>query len=393
MPAFLATFADLIDHLLIGSRGGAQDAEQRDIRAAAFLAYKHLTNCRDWRYYKKQYRIVFSAPQTSSTITYTNSTRALTLASGTWPSWAKSGTVLIGDVLSEVATRTSDTVLTLDATRHPEDDVAAGTSYTLFRTCYSLPADWRGNWSPVNEESVRYNYVEPENWHDEERMFYSNTDQWRWTITQDPENYAQYALRMLGYPTAVDTLDFLYQGRARAIKLTGYESKCMDGTLAASASASTATGTSTAFSSDMIGAILRVQTGTGATDHPTGIADLNPWTEQKVITAVGSTTALTLDSAWDATYSGVKFRISDPLDIPEELWEPLVRRAEYELAMIRNSERMGYHWKAWESAYKTAIANESGHVKEDMYWGERPNPGFSFKGYWKIGSSVGDDFG
>jgi hypothetical protein len=80
-----------------------------------------------------------------------------------------------------------------------------------------------------------------------------------------------------------------------------------------SVSATAVTGVGTAFTSAMIGRYLRVGTTSAL---PTGIIGDNPvYTEYK-ITAVGSATTLTLESAAD-TATTVKYLIDDAVDIEQ----------------------------------------------------------------------------
>ena len=64
----------------------------------------------------------------------------VTLTGGTWPSWAAEGELTVGGNTFTVASRDSDTQLTLDDTS-ATNDVAAGTSYQLGRPAYDLPDD------------------------------------------------------------------------------------------------------------------------------------------------------------------------------------------------------------------------------------------------------------
>jgi hypothetical protein len=63
----------------------------------------------------------------------------VTLADGTWPSWAASGDLWVDDRRYSVKTRSSDSVILLDDLTVT---VAAGASYQLIQHYYSLPADF-----------------------------------------------------------------------------------------------------------------------------------------------------------------------------------------------------------------------------------------------------------
>lgn len=339
MPApFLSTYQDIVDFCVIQSRGGGSDVEQRDVRAAAFLAYQKLGGIHDWQFYRKIHRVQLEGSYSTGTVAYDHTggtyERQLTLTTGTWPSWAASGRLIIDDVVYEVERRISDSVVTLDATFTPQADITAGETYTLIRTSYDMPWDFRGSWEGVDENAYQPHYVSPEEWNAVDRIYPTTTSVWYFTILPSVDAYATWRLVVHGYPSTDETLDFLYQGRPRPIRYTGYETKCR-GTFAATAGAATVTGSGTSFDSTMIGSIFRTSTTSTA---PTGIYDLNPWNEQKTIVSVTSTTVLTVDTVFSDTYSADAFVISDPLDIDENLNQALIALTRAELSKIRTAE-------------------------------------------------------
>lgn len=271
------------------------------------------------------------------------------------PSWTRYGTLLIGDVTSRIESYVSSTTFTLDPNLNPGQDVAS-TSFTLFQTVYDMPGDFRGAWEPTNEDNRSLGYVTPTQWQQLERVWPSHSGNFAWTIMPSPDSYASWTMRVHGYPSALETLDFVYQGRPRPLRFTGYETNSRAGTIAASSGGVTVTGTSTAFSSAMIGSLLRVSS---TTDQPTGLAGLNPWTEQKVVTAVASATSLTVDSAFGANYSGVAYHIADPIDVDEDLYELMIAETEYWLAKVRRSENVGTYKRLLQDATTLALENNS----------------------------------
>lgn len=365
MPSpFVSTYGDLVDYLCISAGSGATSPAQREARTAVFRAYQHLGAQHDWAFYKRAYRVQMTAPYSTGTLTYDHTGGAherlvtfSTALSSTVQGWVAGGKLVINDVVHEVAALKSSTTVTLSEALNPGADVAAGTSFTLYRTSYDMPGDFRGAWDPTDEDALTSAYVPPENWHALERIEPTTSTPWVWTVLPSENSYAQWSLRIHGYPDAAESLDFMYQGRGRPLRFTGYETNSRAGTIAASAGGTTVTGTSTAFSSAMIGSLLRVSSST--TTHPTGLGDLNPWDEQKVITAVASTTSLTVDSAFANAYSGVKYVVSDPLDVDEDLYELLVAAAELEFAKICRHERIGICIGVYKSAKKIALENNS----------------------------------
>ncbi len=96
------------------------------------------------------------------------------------------------------------------------------------------------------------------------------------------------------------------------------------------------TGAGTAFTSAMIGSVLRVSSNT--TDLPDDLAGNNPFAYEARITAVASATACTVDASL-GTGTGLKFIISDPVDIEQgAMLTAVLRCCERELAQERTMD-------------------------------------------------------
>lgn len=384
---FLASYQDLLDELCVATGGGATSPEQRDVRMACQRAYTHLGDIHNWLFYKRAYRIFMSAPYSTGTVSFDltggANERQLTLSGGTWPTWARQGKVIISDVVYDVAERVSDTILTLDPVLNPGADVAS-TSYTLMRTTYAMPFDFKGMYSPQDEDQIRAAYISPVAWHDLERSLPTQTDTFFWTVMPSPDAYATWVLRTWGYPSTAESLDFMYQGRPRPIKRTGYETSSRAGTVTLTTNTSV-TGNSSAFTSDMVGSLLRVTPST--TVYPTGIGDLNPWTEQKVITAYSSASALTVDSTWESTYTTVLYTVSDPVDVDQSLWNFLLATAKLYLWEMRGNDRIKVAEEIYRRERALAIENNSKNMEDHWASGEIWTPWSGDVG-WLPGANI-----
>lgn len=260
--------------------------------------------------------------------------KSLTLSGGIWPNWAKFGRIIINDTVSVIKTRVSNTVVTLEDAVYPYATIAAGESYTLYRSHYPLPDDFKAGYSMMEEDRIWCgNYIHPDEWLRLERSWNQTGGPYNWTIMADPERYGAYAVYVMGYPDAVETLDFMYYGRGRNIKLSGYESRAYAGTVSVTANTTTVTGSSSAFTSDMVGSIIRFSSDTNS--YPTGLGGLNVYGDQERIASFTSTTVVTLEEGPDSTYSATKYVVSDPLDLSASLLEALQRGAEHQLAIFR----------------------------------------------------------
>lgn len=327
------TYFDLVESLIAASFGGPQDAEQRDIRSAVHRAYNELTTIRDWAYYSVHGRIVTSPSYTAGTIGITSGAVSLSGGSfataGVTAANARYWTIRTGDRSYPLASYSSATAVTLDS-QFSGIDVPAGASYTLFRTVYPLPDDFRN----MDEPSDEYNwwsglYVTPDEAMKIERVSNSSGEPYHWTLIKDPAG-SGWAIKLVGWPTARETIDFTYRRTARPIRYSGHEAALRQGTISRTGTA--VTGSGTAFSAAWAGSVLRVASGSQA---PGPIESLYPYVSESLIAAVGSTTALTTaDSGTIASSAG--YLITDPIDIAPHMYSAMESCCDYWLARIRN---------------------------------------------------------
>jgi len=324
----MLTYFDVVEHLITSSFGGPQDAEQRDIRTAVQRSYAEVTQIRDWAYYHVHGRLITSLPQGTGTVQVSGST--VTLAGATWPSWASGAHIRIGDTIGRILSTSSSTVATLDIGF--TGNISAGTAYTLYRVTYPLPADFRN----LDEPSDEFNwwsglYVTPDIAMKLERVANSSGRPYHWTVIKDPASDG-WAIKLLGYPTQAETIDFIYRRTARGLRFSGHEASVRAGTIARSTTA--VTGTSTQFSPGMIGSVLRVG---DTTNIPGPITSITPWFSESKITDVASTTSMTTETS--GTIAGTtKYLITDPIDVPPHMHNVIYSAAEYWLARVRNQK-------------------------------------------------------
>lgn len=327
----MLTYFDAVEHLVTASFGGPQDAEQRDIRSAVLRAYDEVTTIRDWMYYSVHGRIITNVPYTTGTVAYSSSAPSLTLTGGTWPSWAAGAHVKIGPRVVAIVS-VAGQVATLDASVKLPDsmDGQSGLTYTVYRVNYPLPADFRNMDEPTNE----YNwwsgvYLTPDEAMKLERVSNSSGKPLHWTVIKDP-NGTGWIVKLVGYPTAEETVDFTYRRTARQLKYSGHEAKSRAGTI--TRSSATVTGSSTQFSSDMVRCILRVG-DTSAQPGPQW--SLNPAAEETTVLTVGGSTSLTT-AASGTVAAGTKYIVTDPIDVPPHMHNVILSGAEYWLSRTRN---------------------------------------------------------
>jgi hypothetical protein len=327
------TYFDLVESLIVSSYGGPQDAEQRDIRTAIHRAYDELTTIRDWAYYHVHGRVILQAPYDTGSVTSSGVT--VTLTGGTWPSWAATGAYLkVGEEICRVATRTSNSVIVLDSALSLKANVTAS-PYILYRTVYPLPSDFRN----LDEPSDEYNwwsglYVTPDQAMKLERVSNSSGEPYHWTVVKDPDSTG-WAIKVIGYPTGTQTLDFTYRRAARPIRWSGHEANARAGTITSQyvAPVLDVNGAGTNFQASMAGSILRIG---DASNHPGPIESLTPYTAEMLILSVNDNEELTTQGSLELL-TPTKYLITDPIDVAAHMAGAMDSACDYWLARIRGT--------------------------------------------------------
>lgn len=325
----LLTYLDVYEHLVSQLEAPAQDRNAVRARHAVQDALRETVLYRDWRYYRTWDRINLVAPYETGTVTASEGATAVTLADGTPPSWAPNGHLIIADdVRVYPVVSVSGSTLNLDPS-FPIQTAAVAATYTLFRTVYPFPADLV-RLTDLNDEDGCWgpSYVTPDEWLSlMRRSEQPQGGPFSWTLMGDPRKYGAMAVHLWGYPSEASTLDFIYQRRARPLHYLNESA----GTVTATTSGDTISlvGVGTAFSSRHVGSVMRL--GTSA-KSPTGRGGASPFDGQGIITSVASATSATAVGYGEG--SGVKYSISDPVDVPEYLHTLFLLRCEME--MVRN---------------------------------------------------------
>jgi hypothetical protein len=93
-----------------------------------------------WSWMRPEAEIITTAAYDTGTVTI--SSGVVTLAAGTWPSWAAEGELHISSQIYTINSRNSDTQVTLDDLTVT---AAAGTTHSLSRPSYDLPEGFDGS--------------------------------------------------------------------------------------------------------------------------------------------------------------------------------------------------------------------------------------------------------
>ena len=334
----LVTYDDLIIQMIDFMDANPSPESRRDARRAIESAMRVFPNEFKWTYYSKLGRIVVNA-SVQGAITYDHtggsSERLVTWNTASIPSWAAQGVLVIGEVAYEVAERVSDTEFTLSITSNPGEDLAAGTTATLFRDTYPMPSDFvTVDQMYATDSTHLLEYVHPRDWLRARRFNVTSTNTpFSYTIVGDPNFQGAMAVRFYPFPDTKNPIDFYYQRRGRVLRIEGVFS----GTINVTQGSSLVTGIGTNFKSEMIGSVIRVSGN--KVDLPTSRVGVNPFEEERVVMAVNSTTELEVDQDFDLTFSDVRYLISDPLDMDSgAMFTAFIRLCEREVGIIRKMQ-------------------------------------------------------
>lgn len=352
------TYQDAIDRTSDFVTSGGGNGQNRIIKQSVLEAYEELCNCHDWNYFYKLHRVSVYAAVTG-TCAYTSSTRILTIDSGTWPTWATQGAVVrIDNVNYLVRDQASTTTLLLDEVQCPSEDIATGTSFSVFRLYYGLPSDFRAMSRPLDSQGDYWSYyVSPEEWARSQQYNTQTSTPWCWTVMGDPHETGRMCVAVSpGYDTD-RTIDMMIQKSPRPLIYDGNQSFCRTGTV--SVSTATVTGSSTAFESNMAGAVLRIARS-GSTTCPDGAGGNNPYERQAYISQDGSitSTGATIEGSWSGV-SARKYTISDPIDLSPQMINAFFRGCEYKISTKLNLKTMAQAERLYLMALATAKSADS----------------------------------
>jgi hypothetical protein len=350
----LMTYRDVLDWLSEYRQSNPSAEALRDARRALYSALQVLPNAHRWVYYYQQGRVNTVAPYDTGTIVYDHTgggfERQVTLTDGQWPPWAAYGVLIIGSIQYEVAERLTSAVLQLSVHSNPGADITLSTPYTLMRDTYTLPVDFIALDQLYTPESWRrMSYIHPREWLVAHRynVTSSNTPYF-YTVRGSPDFQGCMAISFYPYPDVATVIDFIYQRRPRQVSIEGFHT----GEVAVTAGSTTVTSNQAVavFNSDMVGSLIRLSGDKSLL--PTGKEGGNPYVQERMIMRVQSGTELTVDQGFDASYSNVKYMISDPIDLePGVMTNVFLRCCEAQLGkVVRLEDR-----RALEEEYRMAL--------------------------------------
>lgn len=337
MPSYvdkLWTFQDAVEQALDRFDVQTEERSLRQLKLCVKEVNRDMCEWHDWQYYMTTHVFRTDAP-VEETVAYDASTRQATIDSGTWPSWALYGFLVIGGTKPQVVSvNDAGTILTLDETA-PTSNLLTGTAVTISRDSYEMPTNSRKNFDLLNirDQSspwvVRY---APEGF----VQFIDRSFYWRytqtvgglplpyydtpqfWTVGRDTRYDSGYSIRFAHIPNTSYPYSFSYFRDPRELRF--YKE-----TTTVSVSSDVATFPAGFLKADMEGSIVRIAENSKEPTAVWGSADpdveLNPFLYQRVLKNVntGAGTAELDGGGDDVTDAGAI--VSDPLDIDYEVMQ------------------------------------------------------------------------
>lgn len=145
-----------VGHYLFGIRSGFSSDQTTDISDCINDGLRRVYSAHDWSFLHPVADVVTTAPYATGTVTI--AAGVVTLTGGTFPSWAASGVLQVNNQYYSVASRGSNTQITLDTTSLT---IATASSYQLARPEIPLDASFD---SVSNDSDLTY-YPSPECWY------------------------------------------------------------------------------------------------------------------------------------------------------------------------------------------------------------------------------------
>jgi len=362
----LWTFQDVVNQVLDRYDLTFSSLEGRRSLRAVLDAYRDLPIAKDWKCLLRRSQVTTAASQTTGTVAYDHTggtyERMVTLTGATFPSTSRYYRISVNGTPYKIEEYKSATVVTLTEDSNPGADVAAGTSYELYRTTYPLPADFRSlsNLLELTSIGVKPRYVPPGTilWLESDGV--TSFDQpAAYTIRNSDDEYGVMVVEFGPPPSTSRTYDLAYKASPREMDTFGQSAEYSTGTV--SVSGTTVTGSGTAFSDRMVGSVIRFTSGSTVPTGRVGSAnDYAPYDEQRIVTAVTSSTELLIDSTLDGSYAAKKFSIGDPVDLEKSvLLTPFLRLAESNMARMSQHNDAGIAWASYRKSLIEAMEADS----------------------------------
>jgi hypothetical protein len=375
------TYEDVVSHLLDYLFSDPGETALRDAKKATQEAYRDLCNAFNWTYLYAPAQFITNPPFAAGAVTYQQTgglfPRLVTLADpGVWPNWAQNAVLQLPGPVSgidpldtpnyfmvinnvyRIERRISDTQVTLMENSCPGIDFVTPTQANLYGDTYLLPIDFVSqDQTLIPNNFGNLQFIHPREWLKfTEGMQYVNAPT-HYSIVGESRYPGRLVLHIAPFPDVSYPIHYAYKRRPRP--LTYYQVSSgtaeiitgLDGNL---------TGlvlTQPVLTQAHVGSVIRFSQ---TTDLPTNESGGNPAVFESHISSVESAMNATLVEPADFPHTGVKYMISDPLDIEEgAMMTAFLRLSERKLSTIRIMKDREFPLAEYHRALEAAKSADS----------------------------------
>lgn len=168
-----------------------------------------------------------------------------------------------------------------------------------------------------DKTGVLMRYVSPNEYLQLNRANIGTAEPFYYTIMRSTAYPERYEIKFVNQVTDGLTYFYTYRYVPPLIKYMGYENQARVGTVDATLNGTALTGTGTSFPADAQDRVLRLGT---VDDRPEPVGSLTPFVAQFKIASRSSPTALTLDSGSPVAGTGLRYCITDQIDVFSQMW-------------------------------------------------------------------------
>lgn len=183
-----------VGHYLFGIRSGFSEDQQNDINDCLHDGLRRVYAAHDWSFLHPIADVVTTAPYATGTITIASG--VATLTGGTFPAWAASGVLQVNNRYYSVASRGSDTQITLDST---SVTIATASSYQLARPEVALDDAF----DAVSNDSDLTYYPSADRWHPPVKWRHDSTIRQLESTSPEFDRPAFYSVRTVRFDPTV----------------------------------------------------------------------------------------------------------------------------------------------------------------------------------------------
>jgi hypothetical protein len=148
MVASYSSLLEIVGKKMFGIRTGFSSDQTDDIEDCIKFGLRTVYSAHDWSFFRPVEDISTTAPYTTGTVTIVAG--VVTLVTGTWPTWAATGILKVSNSYYSVASRDSNSQITLDDTSVA---AAALSTYSLARPEVPLDDDFE---AVANDSDLTY---------------------------------------------------------------------------------------------------------------------------------------------------------------------------------------------------------------------------------------------